>query len=465
MTIPNPRCRQAHRRNWWLSACGMLLLWAASAIALSAQTFTTLHSFDGTDGAAPSGTLMQATDGNLYGTAAVGGGKGDGTVYKITTGGTLTKLASFTGTNGGGPNGGLVQAANGNFYGTTVVGTTYGSVFEMTPGGELTSLHSFLYSESADLEAGLVEGTNGIFYGTGAEGGDPGYGSVWSITTAGAVTVLHSFVYTDGANTNGLMLGDNGNLYGTTKLTAGSCLGGNVFEVTPGGTFTSLYNFDNCVDGGEPIAPPVQAANGDLIGTTTQGGPDGDGTVYSLTLSGTPSLVYSFTDTYAPGSGYSALVLGTDGNFYGTSFGEPGAGDGTIFQVTPAGTFTTLHTFSGADGATPVGLFQATNGIFYGETSAGGANNDGTVYSLEMGLGPFVQTLPFIGKAGTPVRILGTDLTGATSVSFNGIAATFTVASPSLIKTTVPAGATTGKVRVTTPSGTLVSNVAFRVAH
>jgi uncharacterized repeat protein (TIGR03803 family) len=156
-------------------------------------------------------------------------------------------------------------------------------------------------------------------------------------------------------------------------------------------------------------------------------------------------------------------VLGTDGNYYGTSSGARGIGDGTIYQVTPTGTFTTLHTFSGADGATPVGLFQATNGIFYGETSAGGANNDGTVYSLDMGLGAFVQTLPFIGEAGAPVRILGTDLTGATSVAFNGTAATFTVASPSLIRATVPIGATTGKVRVTTPSGTLVSNVAFHV--
>jgi uncharacterized repeat protein (TIGR03803 family) len=107
---------------------------------------------------------------------------------------------------------------------------------------------------------------------------------------------------------------------------------------------------------------------------------------------------------------------------------------------------------------------QATNGNFYGTTSAGGANNDGTVFSLSVGLGPFVETLPTSGMVGTAVIILGNNLTGATSVTFNGTPAKFTVVSSSTeIKTTVPSGATTGKVKVTTASGTLTSNQTFRV--
>ena len=87
----------------------------------------------------------------------------------------------------------------------------------------------------------------------------------------------------------------------------------------------------------------------------------------------------------------------------------------------------------------------------------------GTVFSLSVGLGPFVETQPTSGKVGAAVKILGTNLTGATSVTFNGTAAVFKVVSASLITTTVPTGATTGKVKVTTPKGTLKSNVVFRV--
>jgi uncharacterized repeat protein (TIGR03803 family) len=124
-----------------------------------------------------------------------------------------------------------------------------------------------------------------------------------------------------------------------------------------------------------------------------------------------------------------------------------------------------LHSFGGADGFDPMaGLMQATNGEFYGTTADGGANGFGTVFSLSVGLGPFVETQTTVGKVGAAVKILGTDLTGATSVTFNGTAAVFNVVAPSLITATVPAGATTGTVEVVTPGGTLSSNVPYRVA-
>ena len=124
---------------------------------------------------------------------------------------------------------------------------------------------------------------------------------------------------------------------------------------------------------------------------------------------------------------------------------------------------TKLHSFNSPNGNYPIGqLFQATNGIFYGTASAGGSKDDGTIFSLDVGLGPFVETLPTAGKVGTDVMILGNDLTGATSVTFNGTPATFKVVSKSEIMATVPS-ATTGEIQVTTPRGTLTSNVNFRV--
>jgi uncharacterized protein (TIGR03437 family) len=108
-------------------------------------------------------------------------------------------------------------------------------------------------------------------------------------------------------------------------------------------------------------------------------------------------------------------------------------------------------------------LAQDTNGNFYGTTVYGGQAELGSVFSLSVGLGPFVKTRPRSGKVGAALNILGSDLTGATSVTFNGTTAVFTVVSSSEITTTVPAGATTGKVQVATPSGTLSSTVPFRV--
>jgi uncharacterized repeat protein (TIGR03803 family) len=165
----------------------------------------------------------------------------------------------------------------------------------------------------------------------------------------------------------------------------------------------------------------------------------------------------------------AGLVQATNGEIYGnTQLGGASNGAGTVFQITPSGTLTTLYSFCSlancADGGNPeAGLVQATNGGLYGPTYSGGANLYGTVFSLSLGLGPFVESLPTAGKVASPVKILGTDLTGTTSVTFNGTAAVFTVASPTLITTTVPAGASTGEIEMVTPGGTLSSNVPFRV--
>ena len=267
----------------------------------------------------------------------------------------------------------------------------------------------------------VVQGLDGNMYGTTAYGGVNNEGTVFKITPSGTLTTLHSFSGTDGSSSNGeLVQATDGNFYGTTSA-GGTNLEGTVFKMTPGGTVTTLYNFcsqSGCADGYQP---------------------------------------------------YAGLIQATDGNLYGTTIYGTGRA-GTIFKITTSGTLTTLQTFATTDGTNPyAGLVQDTNGDLYGTTitngdpSCAGGAGCGTIFSLSVGSGPFVETRPASGRVGAAVKILGTGLTGSTSVAFNGTAATFTVVSSSEITTTVPTGATTGKVKVTTPRRTLTSNVNFRI--
>jgi uncharacterized repeat protein (TIGR03803 family) len=464
------------------------MLALAPAIILAqaawAQPPTTLLSFNGTNGKKPDGTLIQATNGDFYGTTALGGANnscyqgGCGTVFKITPSGTPTTLHSFDGADGEDPYAGLVEASNGDFYGTTPNGGNFGgancalygcgTVFKITPSGTLTTLHGFCSQASCpdgeDPVAGLIQAANGDLYGTTYLGGANSAGTIFKITPNGALTTLYSFCSQSGCKDGAgpqaaLVQGTDGDLYGTTQ---GDGLYGSVFKITPSGTLTTLYSFcpspqTGCTDGYAPFAGLVQATNGDFYGTTELGGTKNFGTVFKITPAGALTTLYSFADGADGGNPFAGLVLATDGNFYGTTFS--GAGGGTIFKITPSGALTTL---SSALASPYGGLVQATNGDFYGTTTEGGAGY-GTVFSLSVGLGPFVKTLPTSGKVGAAVRILGTDLTGAISVTFDGTAAVFTVVRPSEISTSVPTGATTGKVEVTTPSGVLSSNAAFRV--
>jgi uncharacterized repeat protein (TIGR03803 family) len=229
---------------------------------------------------------------------------------------------------------------------------------------------------------------------------------------------------------------------------------------------TTLHRFEG-TDGATPSDGLIQATDGNLYGTTEQGGTStacsfGCGTVFKITPAGVLTTLHSFdsTDGALPWAG---LVQGTDGIFYGTTSSGGANDDGTIFKITPAGVLTTLHNFDHTDGnGAYAGLTQATNGTFYGTTEFGGTHN-GVIFSLANGLGAFVEARPGSGKVAAGVKILGSNLTGATSVTFNGKAATFTVVSSSNITTTVPVGATTGKISVVTPKKTLTSNISFRV--
>jgi uncharacterized repeat protein (TIGR03803 family) len=477
-------------RQLFLTLCSFLVV--LSTVASRAQTFTTLVNFDGTDGQGPMYVmLLQGFDGNFYGTTAGGGTNvncpgGCGTIFKMASSGEVTTLHSFNGTDGWAPEAGVIQTASGDFYGTTYSGDAQelGNIFKTTPAGATTSLFNFSGADGQYPEAALIQGTDGNFYGTTYGGGSHLSGTVFKITPQGKLTTLYNFCSEkdcpDGSGPVGpLFQASDGDFYGTTLYGGENdtypcnegC--GTLFKITSQGKLTRLYSFcsePNCADGSSPTSGLMQAADGTLYGTANGGGANDLGTVFKL-VGYKPTIIYSFCSlpNCADGIGPNGtLIQATDGNFYGTTeYGGVSefchiASCGTIFQLTPAGVLTTLYDF-GFDGVEPeAGLTQGTDGSFYGTTTNG---SYGTVFNLSMGLGPFVEAIPASGEIGAQVTILGNNLKGTISVSFDGASATFKVVSNSEITATVPAGATTGTVEVTTPSGVLDSNLAFRVTN
>jgi uncharacterized repeat protein (TIGR03803 family) len=444
----------------------IFLLFALASVSPS-QTFTTLVNFAGTNGASPYAGLVQGINGDLYGTTLRGGAANLGTVFAMTLQGELKSLVSFDESNGANPYAPLMVYPNGTLYGTARSGgaNNIGTLFRITPSGTLTKLFSFGTDGGADPLAGLVEAFNGLLYGATSVFGPNFDGSIFEITLGGTLTTVHDFGGVDGAYPAAAPVqAPNGLLYGTTVNGGAYSNNGVIYTLSLSGEFTTLYNFDYAVGGGSnPHGALVVGTDGNLYGTTEDGGAYNYGTVFQITPTGVLTTLHSFD--YPDGSvPLDALVQGTDGNFYGTTSSGGTNNYGTIFQITPTGTLTTLYNFDQAGGGIPeCALVQATDGNFYGTAEVGGLFDYGTVFRLSTGLSPFVKMLPSFGKVGASVTILGTDLTGATSVTFNGIPAAITGSQPTALTVTVPAGATSGTVQVTTPSGTLSSFPAFLV--
>jgi len=467
-----------------------LLLVCGLTLSAAAQSFTAFDLFDGPNGVLPNSSLVQTANGTLVGSTYGGGSQNRGVLYHVTRSGKLDRFYSFCNQtdcpDGGFPNG-LVLATDGEFYGTTQIGGTNeaGTIFKISPSEGLTTLVSFDYMNGENPFSGVMQANNGAFYGTTGFGGTHSDGTVFKFTANGKLMTLYNFGGNDGNRpTVAPIEGADGSLYGTTS--EGGLYGwGTIFTIDPTGMLTTLHSFcavrsnqGYCADGAYPTQL-IQASDGNIYGTTWYGGTEdcyntnaGCGTIFRITLTGVFSSVYDFCATKtdqgycADGSLPGGLIQATDGNLYGVT-GEGGTGQGgTIFKVTPKGVLTTLYNFCSqancSDGAVPFyALLQSTDGSFYGTTQYGNIN--GTAFRLSMGLAPFVKALPTAAKVGNTVGILGTDLIGATSVTFNGVTASFKVVSASLIKTTVPAGATTGPIQVTLPNGVLQSNVPFVV--
>jgi uncharacterized repeat protein (TIGR03803 family) len=471
-------------------------------------TLTVVYSFNfGASGVAPFGGLTLGTDGNFYGTTLNNGKFNYGTVFKVTAGGTLTTLYNFGPCKcleGVYPKAAPVQGTDGNYYGTTTFlsfGGNEGVVYKITPAGKYTTLHVFSMTSGYNPNDPLIQGTDGNFYGTTALGGktvSPGCfasnstcGTVFKMTPAGKVTFIYEFDKTHGAGPIGPVIqGTDGNFYGTTS--AGGTSGfGVVFKLTSAGVLTVLHNF-NGTDGQTPDAGLVQANDGNFYGVASAGGTLGFGTIFKITSTGTFKVLYNFEKTHGA-TPEVTLFQHTNGILYGdTDFGDINGG-GVFYSLNiGAAEFARLQPTSGKVGSS-VGIFgqgfTGTKAVSFNGVNATPLSVRDTYLTVTVPSGAKTGTVtvvrpsgslnsiqqfkvtptigsfsPSSGKVGTVVTINGTGLTQTTKVTFGGVkATTFIVNSDSKVTATVPSGAKTGKITVTTAGGSATSSGTFTV--
>jgi uncharacterized repeat protein (TIGR03803 family) len=402
---------------------GVAIIVSVSGSGARGRSYEVLYSFrSGSDGAHPLGGLVVNRSGDLFGTTDEGGGagcgrQGCGIVFELTANQMESVLYAFKGaSDGANPPAGVILDGSGNLYGTTASGgaSDLGSVFKLSPKGDETLLHSFTgLGDGASPLAGLTADMAGNLYGTTLEGGVRsqncrdayGCGTIFKITPDHAETVLYSFCTirhcADGLwPVAGLLLDKTGDLYGTTSSGGvANCEGtgcGTVFELTAKDNEKVLYRFcsdHDCTGGMAPAANLIKDGNGDLYGTTGNGG-IGYGNIFELTADGAESDLYSFLGTLE-GDGelpVAGLFMDRRGNLYGTTeLGgggscDSGYGCGTVFKLAPDGVETILHVFEekGKDGIHPkAGLVADGKGYLYGTTYAGGAYHYGTIFRVK----------------------------------------------------------------------------------
>ena len=507
---------QGRDGNLYSSSFGFNSVTGAEGVAFKitpAGVLTSLAGFSGVDGVLPYSGLTLGTDGNFYGAAYSGGFTTlapYGTVFQMTPAGTLNILYTFTdGTDGALPMAPPVEGPDGNYYGTTCPGCNgeggYGSIYKITPSGIFSLLYAFDNAHGANPNDPLVFGADGNFYGTTEFGGANGAGEVFKISPAGVPALLHSF---DAANGElpiaPLIQASDGNFYGTT--TNGGTHGyGVVFRMSPAGKFSIVHEMNGTSDGGAPYAGLVQATDGNLYGVNSSGGaigpgcPAGCGTIYRITSKGVYSVVYNFDQTTGE-TPYSTMFQHTNGILYGMT-NQGGTGSAVLCNVGQCGVFysldigavpfVTLLPYSAKVGNTieilGQGFTDLTSVAFSGHAATYKIYSDtfmtatvpaGTItgsltVTTRNGLlksakpfrvAPQIKAFkPASGPVATAVTIAGVSLTQTTKVTFNGVVAKFTVNSDTQVTATVPAGATTGAIIITTPGGMISTATPFTV--
>ncbi len=456
----------SRRRSCFASVLAFVLMVMLVSVG-SAQVFTTLFDFNGTDGANPTWVILaQGRDGQLYGTTSGGGTNNFGNVFRVDTNGNESVLYNFDATHGKYPAGGLTLASDGYFYGTTQAGGTFnaGVLFKISASGNLTVLYNFAGSSDCFPDGPPMEALDGNMYGT-TQGNGSGYGGeVYKFTRSGVFTVIYDFTNT-GASVpiSPVIRASDGTLYGTASE-GGRNGYGMIFKMTTSGAMTREFSLAVKISGGYPQWPLIQASDGNFYGVTDGSYLGGD--VFQITQNGTFSVLYH--QQIGSGSNLtitnSGVVQATDGNLYGLALGGGASGYGGVYQLTLDGGYSDVYDFSTFEEPRSA-MMQHTNGKLYGTMYRAATN--GSVYSFDMGLGPFIAFVRYEGRAGSTAEILGQGLTGATGVTFNGVAATscFTVGSDTFMTAVVPSGATTGPVVVTTIKGTLNSNHNFQIVR
>ncbi|QNF34660.1 putative Ig domain-containing protein [Adhaeribacter swui] len=376
-------------------------------------TFTVLHSLNyTTDGGYAQGNLIQGTDGNFYGTTYQGGTNSAGTIFKISANGKFTVLHNLDNINDGRyPRGGLVQGTGGNYYGMTSSGGPgdQGTVFRVTSSGSYSVLAHFPESSKGQAPLGsLIQAKNGNFYGLTSSGGTYGYGTLFRLCND-SYSTLHSFnSSTSGRNPqSSVVQGADGNFYGTTQ-DGGTSSYGTIFKITPGGTLTVLRNLSYATDGGNPTGSLIQSGT-NLYGMTSTGGTEGYGTIFRISPSGTYTVLKHLENSTTGGRPRGSLIKGTDGNFYGMTYQGGAKSYGTIFKITPSGTLTVLRNLDYSnDGGYPYGdLVLGTDGNFYGMTNRGGLFSSGTIFKITAGgVYTVIHHLDFYNDGGQPTGSL-----------------------------------------------------------
>jgi uncharacterized repeat protein (TIGR03803 family) len=330
--------------------------------------------------------------GDILGASNLGGSSNNGTIYKIAPGGTETVLYSFTGSEGSDPNGGVTLDPAGDLYGTTTFGggdgcrNGCGVLYELAANGTYTVLQEFNPASNGQWPVGtLVRDSAGNLYGVAGGGGANNGGTVFEYSAKGKFSVLHAFGGSDGFQPVGnLLLDKKGNLYGATN-SGGADQYGTVFELSAKGKLTTLYSFTGGNDGGYPTGGLARDKSGNLYGATNLAGNGSTpyGTVYELAPKGTLTTLYAFQGGN-DGGWPAGNVLEIQGNVYGTTTSGGANQDGTVYEVEAAtGTETVLHSFDGSDGLVPQSGLIRKGAHLYGSASGGGADNYGVVFSMK----------------------------------------------------------------------------------
>jgi uncharacterized repeat protein (TIGR03803 family) len=376
----------------------VLGLGTVSTRSAQAQTFTVLHNFTGTpDGSAPYASLIRDQEGNLYGTTDTGGASGAGTVFKVGKSGTETVLYSFTGgSDGANPFAELLRDAAGNLYGTTANGGTagLGTVFKLSKAGKETVLHSFAGgTDGCYPYGGLLRDSVGNFYGTTEVCGASGVGTVFKLSKTGKETILHSFAggASDGEfpSFTSLLMDTKGNLIGVAEQ-GGTANRGVVYKLSKTRKLTILHSFaGGANDGCDVFGTPAMDTAGNLYGTANSCGSSGAGMVWKVNPKGKETVLHNFIPGPADGSEpIAGVVMDANGNLYGSTYQGGSANLGTVYKLDKKGAITLLHTFTGSDGSyVYAGVLREASGNLYGTTLYGGSgqecnNGCGTVWQI-----------------------------------------------------------------------------------